>query len=171
VTNLRALIAALGLLAVAGCGRDSRAPSQGRDELAAAAPAPAVDCGHAACGSNFFVDAAPAGECAAGATCTLTFELVATGAYHINDQYPYKFKADDVPGMEFLGTDAAGTSVFSKQASNWKKKDEKSGVMTVVFRSAEKGMKTVGGTLKLSVCSAETCQLEQQPVRATLAVR
>jgi hypothetical protein len=171
VTRLRVPIAALGFLAVAACGRDSRAPSQGRDDLSAPAPAPAADCGHAACGSNFFVDAAPSGECAAGATCSLTFELVATGAFHINDEYPYKFKADDVPGLEFLGTDAAGASVFSKQASNWKKKDEKSGVMTVAFRSAEKGTKSVGGTLKLSVCSAETCQLEQQPVRATIAVR
>jgi hypothetical protein len=170
VTKLHAAIAALGLLAAA-CGKDSRAASQGRDDLAAPSAAPLADCGHTACGSNFFVDAAPAGDCAAGATCSLTLELVATGAFHINDEYPYKFKAEDGPGLEFLGTDAAGSSVFSKQSSNWAKKDEKSGVMTIAFRAAEKGIKSVSGTFKLSVCSAQTCQLEQQPVRATVAVR
>jgi hypothetical protein len=169
-TFFRTLVAALGLLAAA-CERDSRAPLQGRTELASPAAAAAADCGHAACGSNFFVDAAPSGDCAAGAACSMTLALYATGAFHINDEYPYKFKADETPGVAFLGTDAAGTMVFSRQASNWTKKDEKSGVMTVAFRSAEKGTKNVGGTLKLSVCSAETCQLEQQPVRATIAVR
>jgi len=41
----------------------------------------------------------------------------------------------------------------------------------VAFRAADKGAKSVGGTFKLSVCSAQTCQLEQQQVQATVAVR
>ena len=162
--------AALALFASA-CGKDSRAASQGSADLAAPVPAAHGDCGHAACGSNFFVDAAPAADCTAGATCALTLKLVATGDFHINDEYPYKFKADDAPGVEFLGSDAAGKTVFSKTASNWEKKDEKSGVMGVAFRAAEKGTKTLGGTFTLSVCSAQTCQLEQQQVQATVAVR
>jgi hypothetical protein len=163
-------IAAAGLFAllVAGCGKDGRAASQAPDDPAAAPPH--GDCGHTACGSNFFLDAAPAGDCPAGATCSVTIRLVATGEFHINDDYPYKFKADDAAGLEFLGADPAGKNTFSKAASNWQKKDEKSGVMTVAFRSAEKGDKTVGGTFKLSVCSAQTCQLEQQPVQAKVAV-
>jgi len=169
VTPLRlAPLALLGLLA-AGCGKDSRAASQGHDGLVA--PAQHADCGHSACGSNFFLDATPTGDCAAGATCSLTIKLVATGEFHINEDYPYKFKADDAPGVEFLGADAAGKNVFSKAASDWKKKDEKSGAMTVAFRAADKGPKSVGGTFKLSVCSAQTCQLEQQQVEATVAVR
>jgi hypothetical protein len=170
VTKLRATIAALGFLAVA-CGKDGPAAPQGREDLAPPAPAVPNDCGHAACGSNFFVDAAPSGDCAAGSPCTLGLRLVATGDFHINDEYPYKFKAEDAPGVEFLGTDAAGATVFSKQASNWNKKDEKSGVMTVAFRATEKGTKSLAGTFKLSVCSAQTCQLEQQPLHATIAVR
>lgn len=157
----------LGLLA-AGCGRDSRAASHSPDDLAA--PALHADCGHSACGSNFFLDATAA-DCAAGATCSLTIKLVATGEFHINEDYPYKFKADDAAGVEFLGADPAGKNVFSKTASDWRKKDEKSGAMTVAFRAADKGSKSVGGTFKLSVCSAQTCQLEQQQVQATVAVR
>jgi hypothetical protein len=161
------LFGLLGALA-AGCGRDSHAASQGQSDLTA--PAQHADCGHSACGSNFFLDSSPAGDCAAGATCSLTIKLVATGEFHINEDYPYKFKADDAPGVEFLGADAAGKGVFSKAAGDWKKKDEKSGVMTVAFRAADKGAKTLGGTFKLSVCSAQTCQLEQQQVQATVAV-
>jgi predicted secreted protein len=170
VKTFPAAIAVLGFLAAA-CGRDSRAAPHGREDLAAPASPRPGDCSHAVCGSNFFVDATPSGDCAAGGTCSLSLQLVATGDFHINDEYPYRFKADDGPGVEFLGTDAAGTTVFSKQASNWKKKDEKNGVMTVAFRAAEKGTTRVGGTFKLSVCSAQACQLEQQPVRATVAVR
>jgi hypothetical protein len=158
-------------LVAAACGKDGHAASQGRDDLAAATPSQRADCSHSACGSNFFVDAAPAGDCVAGATCSLTLKLVATGEYHINEDYPYKFKADDTAGVEFLGSDAAGKSVFSKQASNWQKTDERSGAMTVAFRAAVKGPKTLGGTFKLSVCSAQNCQLEQQQVQATVAVR
>jgi hypothetical protein len=158
----------LGAVA-AGCGKDSRAASQGVDS--ASAPAQNANCGHSACGSNFFLDTAPGGDCAAGAPCSLSIKLVATGDFHINEDYPYKFKADDTPGVEFLGADAAGKNTFSKAASDWKKKDEKTGTMTVAFRSTDKGQRTVGGTFKLSVCSAQTCQLEQQQVQATVAVR
>jgi hypothetical protein len=161
-------LALLGVLA-AGCGKDSPAASHGSDELTA--PAQHADCGHSACGSNFFLDASPTSDCAAGATCSVTIKLVATGDFHINEDYPYKFKADDAPGVEFLGADAASKNVFSKAASDWKKKDEKSGAMTVAFRAADKGSRSVGGTFKLSVCSAQTCQLEQQQIQATVAVR
>ncbi|MGD0523630.1 MAG: hypothetical protein ABSE49_00730 [Polyangiaceae bacterium] len=165
-----ALLGVAGLVAfAAGCGKDSHAAAQGSENVAG--PAQHADCGHSACGSNFFLDVAPAADCAAGATCNVTIKLVATGDFHINEDYPYKLKADDTPGVEFLGTDAAGKSTFSKAAGDWKKKDEKSGAMSVAFRAADKGSKTVGGTFKLSVCSAQTCQLEQQPVQATVAVR
>jgi hypothetical protein len=162
------LVALAGALA-AGCGKDSQAASQGRDDLAT--PPAHGDCGHTACGSNFFLDAAPSGDCAVGATCSVIIKLVATGEFHINDEYPYKFKADDAPGLVFLGADAAGKNVFSKVASDWQKKDEKSGEMKIAFRAADKGDKSVGGTFKLSVCSAQACELEQQPVQATVAVR
>jgi hypothetical protein len=167
---------ALGTLAVAplvagACGKGGRATAQRASDDIAAPQAPARDCGHTACGSNFFLDAAPGSDCVVGATCTIAVKLVATGEFHINDDYPYKLRADDAPGVEFLGADAAGKSVFSKAASDWQKKDEKSGVMTIAFRAADKGSKVVGGIFKLSVCSAQNCQLEQQHVQAAVAVR
>ncbi|HEY6464315.1 MAG TPA: hypothetical protein VIY73_29305 [Polyangiaceae bacterium] len=164
-----ALLVALAALASVACNKDGHAASQGTDT--AAVPSSQANCGHTACGSNFFVDAVAPADCVQGAKCTVDVKLVATGQFHINDEYPYKFKADDAPGVEYLGADAAGKNTFSRDAKDWKKTDEKSGVMTLAFRADDKGQKTVGGTFKLSVCSAQNCQLEQQPVKATVAVR
>ena len=107
----------------------------------------------------------------AGAKCAVRVKLVATGDFHINEDYPYKFKADDTPGVEFLGGDPAGKGVFSKGASDWQRTDEKSGMMTIAFRASDRGQKTLGGTFKLSVCSAATCQLEQQTIQTAVAIR
>ena len=151
-----------------GCGKDGHA--SGRSDRAVTAPQ-AAECGHTACGSNFFVDGAQVGDCPAGANCTAKLTLVATGDFHINDQYPYKFKADDVAGVTFRGTDHGGPNVFSKDADDWHKTGAQSGVMTVTFQSTDKGAKSLSGTFKLSVCSAQNCQLEQQTVTVPVAVR
>jgi hypothetical protein len=164
-----AVAVALAGLAAVACNKDGHAASQGSDTVAS--PSSQANCGHTACGSNFFVDAVTPADCAPGAKCTVDVKLVATGEFHINDEYPYKFRADDAPGVEYLGADAAGKNTFSRDAKDWKKTDEKSGVMTLAFRASDKGQKTVGGTFKLSVCSAQNCQLEQQPVKATVAIR
>jgi hypothetical protein len=170
-TLCHAPLVALAVFAAA-CSKEGRAASQDQNrEGTSAQGAPQSDCGHTACGSNFFLDAVTPADCAAGAKCAVNVKLVATGDYHINDDYPYKFKAEDAPGVEFLGADTAGKNTFSKGASDWQKKDEKSGVMTVAFRPEDRGQKTIGGTFKLSVCSAANCQLEQQAIKTTVAVR
>src|SRR5271165_6051207 len=119
-------IAALALagLAVTACSRASSATRRASNE-AELAPARA-DCSHAFCGDHFFVDMDPGAPCAAGATCTLGVKLTATGAYHVNDEYPFKFKGDDAsgatdPGVEFLGKSTEGKNVFSRLAGDWRK--------------------------------------------------
>jgi hypothetical protein len=149
------------------CGRNSHAVMHSAVETQEAPSSPAA-CGHAACGSDFFVDVAPALGCMVGATCSLAIKLVATGDYHINDEYPYKFRADDAPGVEFLGTDVGGKNVFSKVAKNWRKNDERTGTMAIAFKAEDTSVKAIGGVLKFSVCSAENCQLEQQRVNASV---
>jgi hypothetical protein len=155
-------------LFAAACGRDSRVANR---PAAGTESAPTRSgCSHAACGNGFFIDVNAIAGCNVGATCSMALTLVATGDYHINDEYPYKFRAEEVPGVEFLGTDVTGNNVFSKTAQNWSKKDERTGTMTVTFQSADKGTKPIGGLFKLSVCSAQNCQLEQQQVTASVEV-
>ena len=164
--SLLGIVAAAAAVLVGGCGRDSSSHAEGT-----ASAAPGADCGHTSCGSNFFVDAVPPASCASGANCAVALTLVATGAYHINDEYPYKFRADDLPGVAFQGTDPAGPNVFSKSASNWQKTGPQKGTMNVVFQSTDKGTKNVAGTFKFSVCSDQNCQLEQATLATAVSVR
>lgn len=140
--------------------------------VAAAVPAmsPASECGHSLCTDNLFVDAAPGAACAVGSVCTLKVTLVATGDFHVNDEYPYRFKADEAKGLAFLGTDEGGKNVFSKGAGDWAKLDPKSGAMTVKFTPSAAGPATIAGVFRLSVCSGATCQLEQSRIAASVAV-
>lgn len=168
---MRACFTGLILAALsASAGACSHDASSGHGEGAVTAPQGA-DCGHTACGPNYFVDATQTSDCAVGANCSLALTLVATGEYHINDDYPYKFRADDAPHLSFQGTDSAGPKVFSKAANNWQKVAAQKGVMNVVVQAADKGDKPLSGVFKLSVCSAQNCQLEQTQVAATVHVR
>jgi hypothetical protein len=131
--------------------------------------APPADCvGHAACADDFTIDATGPRGCAVGSVCSVDLELVAKGDFHVNEQYPYRFSADEGPGVRFEGTDAAGRNVFSKPAGDWQKTDAKRGVMKVRFTPLERGSKTIAGTFKLSVCSAESCLLEQRRLSASV---
>lgn len=161
------------LLVGAACSRarvDATRGAQDNEAISTQVLAPRGDCGHAVCADNFFVDAAPA-SCTAGAPCSVTLKLVATGDFHVNDEYPYRFKADDAPGVTFLGTDPNGKSTFSKAAGDWQKADAKSGAMTLKFIAAGAGTTALGGTLKLSVCSAQACLLEQKQVTASVLTK
>jgi hypothetical protein len=169
-----ALVACLCLVA-AGCGKSeaaaSRAVSPAASPRAAPSPAAHSDCAHAVCADNFFVDIVSPNDCIGGAACRMVLNLVATGDFHINDEYPYRFRADDTQDVTFAGTDDAGKNVFSKAAGNWTKGDAKNGSMAVTFLPAGKGSKTISGTFKLSVCSKENCLLEQRQVGATVLAR
>src|SRR5450755_3446249 len=118
-------------------------------------------------GNNFVVNATAA-ACAANAECKIDLRLEAQGDFHVNKEYPYKFKATAASGVTYLGKDPTGVDTFSKAAGDFAldTANEKAGTMTIRFKSANKGAVSIGGTFKLSVCSAQNCQLEQ----ATVAV-
>src|SRR5260370_42008200 len=136
-----ALIAGLCLVATS-CGKSEAAAGRGVSAPVppGAAPSPAAhsDCGHAVCADNFFVDIVSPNDCIAGATCRMTLKLVATGDFHINDEYPYRFRADDTQGVTFTGTDGAGKNVFSKAAANWTKGDAQNRSAAVTILPAGK---------------------------------
>ena len=167
LAEFAAVVAAMAISSV-GCGRSTRDSGASSAEVATASPRAA--CAHAACGDDYVVDAAPVGKCAAGDACAVALTLVAVGDYHINDEYPYQFKAEDEPGVDFLGEGGEGKNVFSKAAKNWEKSGEKTGTMTVRFRPQEAGDKSIRGRFKFSVCSAKNCELEHQSLKATVKV-
>ncbi len=137
--------------------------------VAASAPAPApVALKPAAShltGKNFVLDAASPG-CRVDTPCTMTLRLAAAGEYHVNKEYPYKFIAAAAPGVQFLGSADANT--FSRAAGDFREDGEKAATLTVRFKPTATGEARVSGTYKMSVCSAENCQIETPTI--TLAV-
>ncbi|AKU99692.1 hypothetical protein AKJ09_06356 [Labilithrix luteola] len=117
-------------------------------------------------GRNFGLDVASAG-CRAGSECAMTIHLAVAGDYHVNKEYPYKFVATPEPGVTFLAQD--GTT-FSRAAGDFREEGAKAGTMTVRFKPSAAGTARVQGTFKMSVCSDENCQIEQQPVSLAIPV-
>jgi hypothetical protein len=118
-------------------------------------------------GKNFTLDAASPG-CRVDVPCAMTLRLAASGEYHVNKEYPYKFLAAAAPGVQFLGSGDANT--FSRTAGDFREDGEKTGTMTVRFKPSTAGEARVSGTYKMSVCSAENCQVETQAVTLVVPV-
>lgn len=161
------------LLALVACTKDEK-PTTKAPEPSASAAAPATakvtDLGpgkQRIDGQNFSLDLASAG-CKAGADCTMSIKLTAAAEYHVNKEYPYKLTANAAPGVTFLGKKDPNT--FSKASGDLVEDGEKSATMTVRFKPAAAGEAKVAGTYKMSVCSADQCQIEVQPIALSVPV-
>jgi len=98
----------------------------------------------------------------------MTIKLATNGDWHLNKEYPYKFLASAAPNVTFLGKGEATT--FGKQSGDFVADGEKAATLTVRFKPQKAGDAVVSGTYKLSVCSADQCQIEQQKVSLTIPV-
>ncbi len=119
-----------------------------------------------ASGNNFTVNST-VGTCTANAECKITLRLEAKGDFHVNKEYPYKFKMNAAPAGVTYPTDtfSKANGDFTLDASN-----EKVGTMTLKFKSANKGAVSISGVFKLSVCSAQNCQMETANVTVPVTV-
>ncbi|MGN6109871.1 MAG: hypothetical protein ACTHU0_32485 [Kofleriaceae bacterium] len=132
-------------IALAGCkNREAPAPSPPpRPDPSTAAPAAPL------AGKTFYrIDAGPQTPCTAGAICEARLVLTALEGFKVNQDYPFKFVGDPLPGIALDGEGAFALD------------DAKSGTMTVKFRAARAGTAQLTGTFKLSVCTAEICEIE-----------
>ena len=87
----------------------------------------------------------------------MTIKLNASSEYHINKDYPYKFLPADAASIGFVAADQ-------------KQDGEKTATMTVRFKPTAAGDTKVEGTYKMSVCSAEQCQIEQPKISLSVPV-
>jgi hypothetical protein len=143
---------AISSLSIAGIGG---IPSSEHDRRAVA--------GSRAEGANYTAEMVATGGYKAGAEGTVQVTVVAKGDYHINPQYPYKFKAN-APG--------AGLTYpkpLLQRADG--KFEETRGTFQVPFVAAKAGKATVGGTLNLSVCSAANCVVDKVPLDVSVDVK
>ncbi len=123
---------------------------------ASAAP-PAKPAASRTAGSHFTVDFVAPGDCKSGARCNASLTLRALEGYHINNEYPYKFIANDAANVDFLGKEG---KTYSKAGGEFAKTGETTAQMSVPFQGKAAGTAKLSGTFKMSVCSEANCQIE-----------
>jgi hypothetical protein len=99
----------------------------------------------------------------AGATSYVTVTLITKGAFHINPQYPYRFKT---------ATPSARISyphpVLERADGQFQ---ERSAVFQVPFVASTAGQAEIGGTFNLSVCSPDACIIKKAPLALLVNVK
>ena len=135
-----------GMSAVADVGHDQRGPTGSKAE-----------------GANYTAEMVAVGAYKAGTEGNVQVTVVPKGGYHINPQYPYKFKAN-APGEGL-------TYPKPTLARADGKFEEMRGTFQVPFVAAKAGKATVGGMLNLSVCSAANCVVDKVPLELVVDVK
>lgn len=112
---------------------------------------------------NYVVEISAPGPFKVGVEGTAKITLTTKGDYHINPEYPYRFKA------------AAAANGLSYPKPVLQRADgkfeEKKAVFNLPFVASQAGKFNVGGTFSLSVCSTGNCLVEKAPLDVTLSVQ
>lgn len=152
VTVGTALAMALFASASMSAGAASSAPAAGALPNAANVEA-----------DTYRVEITTTGPYKSGATGTVKITLTAKGGFHINDQYPYRFKASSpVEGVSYP------KPVLERADGQFQ---EKTAVFTLPFVAARAGKFALGGVLNLSVCSPASCIVQKAPLDLTITVQ
>jgi hypothetical protein len=146
------LVALMGLAfaLAAGCSKSEAAPARG----GASKESASVSKGPKSETETYIAEIKPSGAYKAGTEGVIEVTIATKGDYHINAQYPYKFKATDPApdGIKYskpILVRADGTF------------EEKRGSFKVPFTVSKAGKATVSGTLSLSVCSDANCIMDK----------
>jgi len=155
-----------------GCGKSEAATSRG-----ATIESAGVTASSKAETENYAVEVKAKGDYKAAAEGKIELTLKTKGPYHMNDQYPYKWKAADPPaeGVTYpkpilLRADFAFSEENKSNPSNKDHKPDTAKVQ-VPFVMAKAGKATVAGTLHLSVCSDANCVMDKVPLELAVDVQ
>ncbi|MEO6601891.1 MAG: hypothetical protein ABIQ16_18580 [Polyangiaceae bacterium] len=112
---------------------------------------------------TYLVEITAPGTYKPGATGTVRVTLTTKGAFHINGQFPYRFKAGAAPeGVTYP------KPVLERPDAQF---EEKKAVFNVPFVASHAGKFTVGGIFHLSVCSAGSCIVKKAPLEVSVNVQ
>ena len=132
-------------------------------EAPGAAPAPANAAATSRVSeSQFDVALAASGAYQAGKEGTVEVVLEAKAPFHVNDQYPIKFKVKDGPGVKY------SAAVVGKDKA---KVEHMKATMPVAFVPESAGQHTVSGQLSFSVCTDENCLMEKRDLSLVVDVK
>ena len=152
---LRALVASL-LLAPALSAGSARAAS----DVEAGRAVPAATKLEA---DTYLVEIAAGGSYKAGQAGSVTVTLTTKGVFHINGQYPYRFKTASPPdGVSYP------KPVLERADGQFA---EKTATFKLPFVANHAGSFDVGGVLHMSVCSPNSCIVQKAPLDVSITVQ
>ncbi|MFO0757023.1 MAG: hypothetical protein U0359_11055 [Byssovorax sp.] len=152
-------LAALGFAVSLGCGKSEAAQDRGAKPEAAP-----VAAGAKAETDNYVAEMKASGSYAAGKEGTVEVTLKTKGDYHINKQYPYKFKiAEPAPdGVTFP------KPMLKREDGTF---EEKTGSFKLPFTVAKAGRAKIAGTFSISVCSDANCVMDKVALEVDVDVK
>jgi len=118
-----------------------------------AAVAPAADAKSSYNESNFDLSLSPKGAYASGQAGEAEIVLNAKAPFHVNQNYPYKFKLKETPGVKYANLVVAKDQVKLEPAR---------ATLPVAFTPESAGKHTVAGQLSFSVCTDDKCMIEKR---------
>jgi len=126
------------------------APAAAPDSAAAA---PAADAKSNYSESNFDLSLSPKGAYSSGQAGEAEIVLNAKAPFHVNQNYPYKFKLKETPGLKFANLIVAKDQVKLEPAR---------ATLPVAFTPESAGKHLVAGQLSFSVCTDDKCMIEKR---------
>lgn len=169
---LLALAAAGVAFAVSGCTKSEAASSR-----EAAPERPAAASSASAATDAFGVELKATGPYKAGAEGAIELTLRAKGGYHLNDQYPFRFKVAEPPAESVSYPKAvlqrADFSFAEENKGNPQNPEHKpdTAKVQIPFLTSKSGRATVAGTFLLSVCSDANCIMDKVPLELAVDVK
>lgn len=110
------------------------------------------------------------GACAVGAVCKATIRLETKGGFHVNEQFPYKFKGAEGAGAELQGSDPAKKLDFSKAAGDLTIESKTVATLAVRFKpTAASGQ--VSGVYKYAICNEANCFPKEAPMSLSFVTK
>jgi hypothetical protein len=131
--------------------------------LPAASSDPAEPAAVRAEAEAYLVELTTGGPYKAGVPGSVTVSLTAKAGFHINEQYPYRFKTS--PPAEGVSYPKPVLERADGQFA------EKTARFTVPFVANHSGTFAVGGVLNLSVCSPTSCIVQKAPLDVSVSVQ
>jgi len=112
--------------------------------------------------SGFELALQPSGEYRVGQGGEALIVLEAKAPFHVNDEYPYKFKLEPVDGVEYP------QAVVGKDAM---KLEKARATMSVKLIPRAAGLRKIVGRFFFSVCTEQKCLVEKRDLALGVEVR